>query len=354
MFQRILVPLDGSELAERAIPVAARLAHTSGGAIVFVRVVIPPVEFGTYSAEQEHVVDLKPGAYEKRLAEAESYLLNLATMHADELAGITTEAYTPTGAVAAEIFSTARLEKVDLIVLCSHGETGLKRWVFGSVAQEGVRHSPAPVLVLHEHETPLRVPDAAHPLRVLVPLDGSALAETALEPALQLLTTWTNASAEGRGELHLLEVVDVPPAYGKLRSQAYVTGGLLEEVRHEAETYVKAVADRLRAGPLAESQVTLTTDIFVKTDVAGTIVRLAEQAENAEHTGGYDLIAMATHGRSGVRRLVMGSVTEHVIGTTKLPLLIVRPQRTAPQHEAGTPAEIAEQLGEEQSWVAMF
>jgi hypothetical protein len=63
-----------------------------------------------------------------------------------------------------------------------------------------------------------------------------------------------------------------------------VTDGLLQEVRHQAQTYVKTVADRLRAGPLAESQVTLTSGIDVKTDVAGTIVRLAEHAENAEQT----------------------------------------------------------------------
>jgi len=326
MFKRILVPLDGSELAERAIPVAARIARASGGTIVFVCVVLPPVEFGTYSAEQEHVIELKPGAYERRLAEAESYLRDITIRHADVLAGIATETDITSGAVAPEIFSAARLEEVDLIVLCSHEETGLKRWLFGSVAQEAARHSPAPVLVLHEHGMSLRVPDAAHPLRVMVPLDGSALSETALEPTIQLLTTWTNAPAGGGGELHLLHVVDVPPEYGKFRGQAYFTDGLLAEVKQEAETYLKAVGDRLRAGPLAESQV--TSGIYVSTNVAGTIVKMAEHAKNAGHAGSYDLIAMATHGRSGLRRLVMGSVTEHVVGASRLPVLMVRPPHT--------------------------
>jgi nucleotide-binding universal stress UspA family protein len=214
MFKRMLVPLDGSELAEQAIPVAARLARANGGTIVFVQVGLPPVEFGTYSVEQEHVIDVKPSAYEKRLAEAESYLLSITNMHADVLAGIATEIDITTGAAAPTIFSTARLEEVDLIVMYSRGETGLKRWVFGSVAQQAVRHSPVPVLVLQEHGMPLRVPDAAHPLRILVPLDGSALAETALEPAIELLKTWMSAVAEVGGELHLLQVVDVPPTYG--------------------------------------------------------------------------------------------------------------------------------------------
>ena len=356
MFKRILVPLDGSELAEQAIPVAARLARASGRTIVFVQVVLPPVEFGTYSVEQEHVIDVKPSAYEKRLAEAESYLLGTANIHADVLAGIATEIDITTGAAAPTIFSTARLEEVDLIVMYSHGETGLKRWVFGSVAQQAVRHSPVPVLVLHEQGMALRVPDAAHPLRILVPLDGSALAETALEPAIELLKTWTGAPAEVGGELHLQQVVDVPPTYGKFRSQAYVTDGLLEEVRHQAQTYVKTVADQLRAGPLAESQVTLTSGISVKTDVAGTIVRLAEHAENAERTGGYDLIAMATHGRSGLLRLVMGSVTEHVLGATKLPLLMVRPPQPKTQQEevAQTVHTRAGTVAEEQGWVGLL
>jgi nucleotide-binding universal stress UspA family protein len=164
-----------------------------------------------------------------------------------------------------------------------------------------------------------------------VPLDGSALAETVLEPAIDLLKTWANVPAGIGGELHLLHVVDdgvgEPPAYGKFGSQAFVADGLLEEVRHQAETYVNTVADRLRAGPLAQSQVIVTSGVSIKTDVAGTIVKLAEQAETAKQTAGYDLIAMATHGRGGVEHFVMGSVTERVLHATKLPLLVVRPAK---------------------------
>jgi nucleotide-binding universal stress UspA family protein len=344
MFKRLLVPLDGSELAERAISVAARIARASGGTIVFVHVVLPPVEFGTYTPERR--VALKPGAFEARLAEAEKYLRDITIIYAPVLAGIETETNIATGAAAPEIFSTAQLEKVDLIVMCSHGETGLKRWVFGSVAQEAVRHSPAPVLVLNGHGTLLRVPDAAHPLRILVALDGSALSENALEPAIQLLTTLTNALAEVGGELYLLHVVDVPPAYGKFWGQAYFPGSLRDEVSQQAETYVKAVTDRLLARPRAESQLTVTSGVYFGSDIAGTIIKLAE---HAEHTDGYDLIAMATHGRSGLRRLIMGSVTEHVLGATRLPLLMVRPPRLEAKQvqaaedsrtEKGTEAEV--------------
>jgi nucleotide-binding universal stress UspA family protein len=148
MFQRILVPLDGSDLSEKAIPVAAWIAHASGGTIVFVNVVLPPIEFGTYSPER--TISLKPSAFERREVEAKNYLTGVISTHADELKGITTEIDVTAGAVSSEIYSEARLVHVDLIVICSKGETGLKRWVFGDVAQEVVRHSTVPVLVLQE------------------------------------------------------------------------------------------------------------------------------------------------------------------------------------------------------------
>jgi len=331
MFQRILVPLDGSDGAERAIPVAARIARASGGSIVFIRVVPPLAEVGTFGAGSTGLhgtIAMKPEveASEKELADATSYLAAVTTTYVDELAGIATETDVASGAASPTIFSTAGHEHVDLIVMCSHGETGLKRWVLGSVAQQAVRHSPVPVLVLNEHGVVPPVPDAARPLRVLVPLDGSELAETALEPAAQLIAALT---APAQGELHLLRVVDLPSAYGRMKSQAYISDGVQEEARKEAEAYVMAVADRLRETTFATGKLNVTSSVAVSTDVAGTIIKLAEQTEGAESSS-CDLIAIATHGRGGLSRLVMGSVTEHLLGSTRLPLLIVRP------HEAET------------------
>ncbi len=150
MFQRILVPLDGTALSEKAIPVAAWIARASGGTIVFISVVLPPVEFGTYSPER--TVALKPGAFERREAEANSYLSGIVATYASELANIPTEIHITAGAVSSEIYSEARLENADLIVLSSKGETGLNRLVFGNMAQDVVRHSTVPVLVIQEQE----------------------------------------------------------------------------------------------------------------------------------------------------------------------------------------------------------
>src|SRR5947209_17667191 len=98
MFQRILVPLDGSELSEKAISVAAWIARASGGTIVFVSVVLPPIEFGTYSPER--TIPLKLGAFERREVEANTYLTNVINTHAHELAGIPTEIDVTAGAVS--------------------------------------------------------------------------------------------------------------------------------------------------------------------------------------------------------------------------------------------------------------
>src|SRR5215469_11470295 len=222
MLKRILVPLDGSEHAERAIPVAARIARVSGGTIIFLRV-LPPADLSGYAETSD--------------------------AYADELTGIPTELDLAAGAIPPTIFSTARREHVDLAVMCSRGITGPKRWMLCSVAQEAIQYCPVPMLVLIEHGSALPAPDAAHPLRILVPLDGSVQSETVLEPAVQLIAA---LATPGWGVLHLLRIVDLPSAYGKLRSQAHISDSMQAEARQEAKAYLKVIADRLYAGTPAD------------------------------------------------------------------------------------------------------
>ncbi len=351
MFKRILVPLDGSRRAERAIPVAARIARATSGTIVFVEVVLPPVEFGTYSVKR--TVDLKPGAFVRREDAAGNYLNDITEIYASELVGIPTELDLTAGAASPQIYEAARLEGVDLIVLCSHGETGLKRWVFGSIAQEAVRHSPAPVLVLNEHGGIPPMLDAAHPMRVLVPLDGSALAEAVILPTAYLVMA---LSASLQNELHFLRVVDLPSAYGKMKSQAHISDLMHEEAKQAAEKYVKAVVER-SAMDLAGLNLQVTSSVVDNADVSGTIVEETAQARNVATSAGFDLIALATHGRSGLQRLVMGSVTEHLLGVTKLPMFIVRPglaKTETTSEEQGQPVQVEETEIEIQSWVGLL
>jgi len=166
MFKHILVPLDGSARAESALPVAARIARASGGAVMLVQVASIPVMYETSIAASytANLIDVE-------INDSEEYLKALA--HSDTLAGIKVETSALFGAAAQTILSVATSYNIDLIVMTSQGKTGMKRWVLGSVAQKLARHSPMPVLVLHESGSMLRGPRPdGRSVRALVTLDA--------------------------------------------------------------------------------------------------------------------------------------------------------------------------------------
>lgn len=310
MFKRILVPLDGSLRAERALPVAARIARASQGTVVMLRVVSLPMQYGPPSA---------PATYTSELLDTEEmgardYLTSVA--QSDTLAGVPTEIQVETASPALAILNAATTRHADLIVISSHGRTGLARWVLGSVAQHVVRHSAVPVLVLREHgPSPVEPhPDKEHLFRVLVPLDGSPLAEATLEPAVELATALTTP---GAGALHLVLVL--------LPYEADTTNMPEALAMRGAKSYLSGIADRLRA---EHTGLRVTWTVAAQLDVAVAILRVAEQGDDTEGAGvfgGCDVIAMATHGYGGLKRWMIGSITERMLQAAKLPLLIVRP-----------------------------
>src|SRR5947209_15777987 len=145
MFRRILVPLDESERAEQALPVAVRLAGASGGIITLLEVIPPPTEFGPYWGELPMLVQR---IIDTDLIAAAGYLAGVAQR--EIFAGVETETKTACGSPASTIFAAVKEHEIDVIVMCSHGRTDLKRWALGSVAQKLARHSAVPVLVLRE------------------------------------------------------------------------------------------------------------------------------------------------------------------------------------------------------------
>lgn len=201
MYRRILVPLDGSELAERALPIAARLARASGGSIVFLRVVPSPLAFTSQPTDSSVPMQ---AVLNSDLAGAADYLTRITT--SSVLAGVATTKEVFKGMPAGMILSVARSQKMDIIVMCSHGYTGMTRLALGSVAENVASHAPVPVLVLRK-SGPVPAspqPDALRPLRVLVALDGSARAEGGIEPAAYLVAA---LAAPFHGALHLMQVV---------------------------------------------------------------------------------------------------------------------------------------------------
>jgi nucleotide-binding universal stress UspA family protein len=318
MFTRILVPLDGSELAERAVPVAARIARASGGSVLLLQVLALPITplYGPIYVPYEGNI---PADLERDRAEAQAYLHQVAASPA--LAGLSVQTYTMSGVPAASILDSLDQCQADLIVLSSHGRTGITRWVLGSVAQHVARHSPVPVMVLRA--TGKDFPTTLdRPARVLVPLDGSALAEAALDPAADMAIA---ASTGAPAELHLLLVVDRYLAAIQAAPDALLIGG--------AESYLTRVAERLTKQRPATLKVSWSVEASM--DIAGSILAVAQPgAEKTQTTteagadpsaGHFDFLTMATNGRTGFKRWALGSVTERVLSATKLPLLIVRP-----------------------------
>lgn len=137
MVQRILVPLDGSPDAERAIPVAARIARALGGSLILLHVVTPPASSGKFRVPEEYPrVDT-----DEELAEEAEYLKTLA--ESDKLSSIAVERYTPVGAVAPAILSATQTSYATLVVLCRHGSTGYRRWARGACSWPHPRHDTA-------------------------------------------------------------------------------------------------------------------------------------------------------------------------------------------------------------------
>ncbi len=193
--------------------------------------------------------------------------------------------------------------RADLIVIGGHRATGRAHWLNGCVAERVARHTPVPVLILREGGPPLTDVhgNGITAQHILVPLDGSALAEAVLAPAASLRAA---LAALSRSTLHLIRIVH--PDEMKKDARA----------REAAQHYLSTVVARYALGPET------ICSVVVHADVATALIAMAGEDDRESRC---TLIALATHGRSGVQRLILGSVTERVLSSAMVPLLIVRP-----------------------------
>jgi nucleotide-binding universal stress UspA family protein len=318
MFERIIVPLDGSPRAEQALPVAARLARASGGSIHLLQVISLVVDYAGGLAPVSFVTEQ---SVESEIAQSTDYLKIVAASAV--LTGIPTTTEAMFGLPAQCILATAESREVDLIVMCSHGRTGLTRWALGSVAHTLAHESTVPTLVLRDSKSAslLSSTGIARPLCALVPLDGSELSEAALMPAARLVTA---LAASAQGALHLAQVVTSIPAMAE--------ESFADEINEEsARIYLRKVTERLQS-TMKNLKFSVTSSVVFEKDVSSALLHLEEhgsEGKEVQDRGGCDLIAISTHGRGGLERWVMGSVTDRLLTSTKLPMLIVRPQKTS-------------------------
>jgi nucleotide-binding universal stress UspA family protein len=321
MFQRILVPLDGSERAERVIPFAVNIARATGGSVVLLRVT--PRSYDLYLLSVEASQDTQD-VLEERRNQDKRYLAQLVSSEALAGVGVVTEVVD--GAPAEAILAVADAQKVDLILMCSHGYTGFKHWVLGSIAQKVAWHSTTPVLILREGSEMLSglSPNVGHPIRALVALDGTPFTEAALMPAAQLVAV---CSGPARGELHLTHLIKLPSLEEEM---AYIRLGIepdrMQAALRQADHYLQGIKERLYREMGTELAVDITWSVEECTDVAEALLKIAQGEGKGTHTPS-DLIALATHGRGGLNRWIRGSVAERVLGSATMPLLIVHPHK---------------------------
>jgi nucleotide-binding universal stress UspA family protein len=313
MFQRILIPLDGSPRAEQAVSIAAQIAQATQGASLILLQAVNPIDEAGWAKSALHLEESlleQPGTYLQQVAQGQA------------LAGKTVMTRTCIGIPAEQILATAQNEQADLIVLCSHGRTRITRWAMGSVAQKIARSSPIPVLVLQENDRLLRrrPTQTPSPLRILVALDGSRLAESTIAPAAMLCVA---LSAPTPGILQFTYVIPLPSSfeYGQNDSVA-------KALRREAplaQSYLQSIEQRFRESELASLPLQLTSTIAHDLDIASRLLQVAAQGTTQDGSTPSDILALATHGRGGLRRWMTGSVAERILSSAQIALLIIRP-----------------------------
>ncbi len=302
MFKRILVPLDGSPVAERALDTAADLAHRVGAALLLAHADTPD---NFIYVEGMPVVDAAgkplPGTHEReylrRMAEC-------ARQHFD--VAIETRVLDQAGASSAEMLAGYIAEaRADAVVMTTHGRGGLERLWLGSVADSLLRASHVPILLLRPNGPGSILPAIR---RVLAPLDGSTLSGMALHYALPL------ADLLGVN----LDLITVVPVSIDMAVSPYGLSGVAQDFtferrKDEAQRYLDRTVKALppHAGKVG-------THVAVAGHVANSLIEAAQSVPGT-------LIVMSTHARQGLQKLFLGSVADKIVRASDVPVLLCRP-----------------------------
>jgi nucleotide-binding universal stress UspA family protein len=301
MVATVVVPLDGSETAEQALPWARVLAERTGAVVALVSVIDIPMEFGAWSTARATSLDQELDAW---IAESEAYLRSVG----ERLGDLPVQALVKVGGAATEVAATVEELEDPVVVMSSHGRSGARRLFLGSVAARIVHNVRCPVLVIRQQEGDVGATRSLD--RVLVPLDGSEFAEHALSRAADTLGP--------RLTIHLVRVVETPV----FRGGGVMEPGMSYEYGLIAE-YLEATRDESQAYLFEQREALSDQGHTVTTEVREG--RVADEILQAAQERDVHVIAMATHGRGGVGRLVFGSVAERVLSHSRIPLLLVRP-----------------------------
>jgi nucleotide-binding universal stress UspA family protein len=306
MYRTILVPLDGSPFAEHALPPAAALARHSGATLHLVTVSTPLAETsveGMYFSAAEVEQDLA--------TRYRTYLEDVAK----RLPGVKVRTDVPHGDAGTTLCALIHAE-ADLVVMATHGRGAFERFLLGSTTDEVVGHADKPILLVRGSDAAADLAAEARLAPALVALDGTADAEKVLEHVIQVVGLTPGAEVVLLRAIHGVEPPPAGPDVPEARREAQhlqdqlltLQGGL----RGEARQYLDGVAARLK-----ERGVKTRSRVVIADQPAQAILEEAKAA-------GAGLIALETHGRTGLARLFMGSVADQVIRATTVPVLLHR------------------------------
>lgn len=299
MFKRLLVLLDGSPLAETAVPIAAQLTRLVGGQLTLLHII-----------EQHAPTEVHHVRHLANVAEAQAYLADVAQR--SDLSDLPVETHVHTDAVdnvTRSIIKHAAELQADLIVMCTHGRSGPRRFLFGSIAQQVIAHGTTPVLLI-----PPRLsenPPQFNLRKILVPLDGDPDHEQGLPIAIEL----------ARISRAAIELVLVVPNFNALKGEKAATGKLLPLTTTVILDMEQQSADDYLQTHLAKIQ---SAGVAIHTQVSrgdpSSAVLEAEQRLNA------DLIVLGTHGKTGMDAFWSDSLTPKISDQSPAPVLLVRIQ----------------------------
>jgi len=303
MYRVIMVPTDGTGFDREAIRVALRIAERTEAKVKLVRVLGTGSFFAVAAAAEGTAVAAEVVRSERDRALSELYALAAECRTVSSVA-ISVDLHA--GPVTEVLEDYARRHEVDLIVISTHGRSGIARMSLGSVTDSLIRHTSIPVLVVKPPTSYLN-PQAGEAFsHVVVPLDGSTLAEQILPP-IALLT-----SLEG-ADLTLLHVIKAQrPARGEITNPDLAWW---ERDIKSAQNYLQRVSRQLRR----RSGLRVKTDIVVSQNVPSAISDFAAREK-------VDLIAIATHGRGGLARVLRGSVADAVLHLANRSMLVFKPE----------------------------
>jgi nucleotide-binding universal stress UspA family protein len=297
MYSKILIPLDGSRTSESILPFARILAGT-------LKLPIELLEVVDITAATAHIAADKARYLDTIIAEGEQ----ASGEHLDEIAatfpGFRVTCKVERGRPADVIIERAEAEKGTLIAMATHGRSGINRWMMGSVAEKVLRGTTAPLFLVRAGDG-ATMGRTASIKSIVVPLDGSELAESVLPTVGEVAKTMGL-------EIVLCRAYELAAAayYG---SEDYLPKyeEMLRGLKEDVDSYLKKKAEALTASGLSK-----VSWVALAGSGAEEIVRYANKHHDA-------LVAMCTHGRSGVTRWALGSVTEKVVRHSEEPVLVV-------------------------------